>query len=374
MSLDHALADHARATGAKLLERTKVTGPLLDERTGRVVGVTARPVDDRGRRAGERRRVPRPRRHRRRRRLVAPRAVPRPGEADGPPDGRRRPDLLPHPPARRRLDGEPPRAVGRRAGALEPPAGVRLDLRARRRHRERRPRQRRLDAARDEGRLQGPVRALDGQRARRVGVHPGEPGRPGAGRRPADGLQPHPAVHPGPDARRGLRRHGQPRSTARASPTGCRPGRVAADAVVQAHARTTAERRARRAGDVRADACATTSAASTRWAGTSCGSSSTPRSCGCAPGTGCRGRSSCGSRSSCSRTATSRAAGDMVDRVIAGLTKVVPGSMSTSTADQHEHEHETREGERTDGATPSSRSSCSWRSRPCWRWVASPRA
>lgn len=53
MSLDHLLADHARAAGAKLLERTTVTGPVLDERTGRVVGVTARPVDDAGRRAGE---------------------------------------------------------------------------------------------------------------------------------------------------------------------------------------------------------------------------------------------------------------------------------------------------------------------------------
>jgi menaquinone-9 beta-reductase len=53
MNLDHALAEHARAAGAKLLERTQVTGPVLDERTGRVVGVTARPVDDAGRRAGE---------------------------------------------------------------------------------------------------------------------------------------------------------------------------------------------------------------------------------------------------------------------------------------------------------------------------------
>jgi geranylgeranyl reductase family protein len=53
MNLDHALVDHARAAGAKLLERTQVTGAVLDERTGRVVGVTARPVDDAGRRAGE---------------------------------------------------------------------------------------------------------------------------------------------------------------------------------------------------------------------------------------------------------------------------------------------------------------------------------
>jgi geranylgeranyl reductase family protein len=53
MTLDHLLAEHARAAGAKLLERTNVTGPLVDERTGRVVGVTARPVDDAGRRAGD---------------------------------------------------------------------------------------------------------------------------------------------------------------------------------------------------------------------------------------------------------------------------------------------------------------------------------
>jgi len=50
---DATLAAHARAAGTKILERTQVTGPLLHERTGRVVGVTARPVDDAGRRAGE---------------------------------------------------------------------------------------------------------------------------------------------------------------------------------------------------------------------------------------------------------------------------------------------------------------------------------
>ncbi|BDZ41283.1 drug:proton antiporter [Paraoerskovia sediminicola] len=52
-NLDHTLAAHAQRTGAKLMERTAVTGPLLDERTGRVVGVTARPVDERGRRSGD---------------------------------------------------------------------------------------------------------------------------------------------------------------------------------------------------------------------------------------------------------------------------------------------------------------------------------
>ncbi|WP_432497482.1 geranylgeranyl reductase family protein [Kineococcus gypseus] len=52
---DQALAEHARAGGAEVLERTSVTGPVLDERTGQVVGVRARPVDERGRRAGEER-------------------------------------------------------------------------------------------------------------------------------------------------------------------------------------------------------------------------------------------------------------------------------------------------------------------------------
>ncbi|MCA5895038.1 geranylgeranyl reductase family protein [Isoptericola sp. NEAU-Y5] len=52
MTLDHRLAQHAQASGAKLLERTKVTAPLLDERTGRVVGVEAQPLDARGRADG----------------------------------------------------------------------------------------------------------------------------------------------------------------------------------------------------------------------------------------------------------------------------------------------------------------------------------
>ena len=50
MSFDHLLIEHARTTGAKVLERMNVTGPILDERTDRVVGVTARPVDAKGRR------------------------------------------------------------------------------------------------------------------------------------------------------------------------------------------------------------------------------------------------------------------------------------------------------------------------------------
>ncbi|GIG30095.1 geranylgeranyl reductase family protein [Cellulomonas marina] len=50
MSLDHLLVEHARAAGAKVQERTQVTGAVTDGRTGRVVGVRARLLDDAGRR------------------------------------------------------------------------------------------------------------------------------------------------------------------------------------------------------------------------------------------------------------------------------------------------------------------------------------
>jgi menaquinone-9 beta-reductase len=53
MDLDETLARHAEKAGARLTERTSVTGPVVDERTGRVVGVTAKPVDDRGRKVGD---------------------------------------------------------------------------------------------------------------------------------------------------------------------------------------------------------------------------------------------------------------------------------------------------------------------------------
>jgi geranylgeranyl reductase family protein len=53
MDLDELLARHAQKAGARLMERTAVTGPVLDPVTGRVVGVTAKPVDDRGRKAGD---------------------------------------------------------------------------------------------------------------------------------------------------------------------------------------------------------------------------------------------------------------------------------------------------------------------------------
>ena len=81
LGFDEALARTAERAGAKLIERAAVTGPVLDERTGRIVGVTVRhqsmPVVA-ARRPGGRRRtsvradLPRPPRARRRRQLVAP--------------------------------------------------------------------------------------------------------------------------------------------------------------------------------------------------------------------------------------------------------------------------------------------------------------
>jgi geranylgeranyl reductase family protein len=46
MAFDETLARHAQKAGADLREGMTVTGPLLDERTGRIAGVTARPADD----------------------------------------------------------------------------------------------------------------------------------------------------------------------------------------------------------------------------------------------------------------------------------------------------------------------------------------
>ncbi|QIK82600.1 geranylgeranyl reductase family protein [Sanguibacter sp. HDW7] len=55
MSFDHLLVEHARKSGATVLEGMNVTEPVLDERTGRVVGVRARVLDADGRRTGEER-------------------------------------------------------------------------------------------------------------------------------------------------------------------------------------------------------------------------------------------------------------------------------------------------------------------------------
>lgn len=53
VDFDEILARHAEKAGARLHEQTAVTGPVVDEQTGRVVGVRARPVDDQGRKVGD---------------------------------------------------------------------------------------------------------------------------------------------------------------------------------------------------------------------------------------------------------------------------------------------------------------------------------
>jgi menaquinone-9 beta-reductase len=46
LDFDETLARHAQKAGVRLLEGVNVTGPLLDDRTGRLVGVTAQEVAD----------------------------------------------------------------------------------------------------------------------------------------------------------------------------------------------------------------------------------------------------------------------------------------------------------------------------------------
>src|SRR5699024_9238573 len=88
--LDEVLARHAQRTGARLLEGVSVTGPVLDERTERVIGVRARAGDEHGKR------VDAPEVS-----FRAPVGIGREGGTGRPDDGRGGADLLPHPPARR---------------------------------------------------------------------------------------------------------------------------------------------------------------------------------------------------------------------------------------------------------------------------------
>jgi geranylgeranyl reductase family protein len=53
LDFDETLARHAQKNGARLYEQTAVSAPIREAATGRITGVTARPVDDDGRRAGD---------------------------------------------------------------------------------------------------------------------------------------------------------------------------------------------------------------------------------------------------------------------------------------------------------------------------------
>jgi geranylgeranyl reductase family protein len=73
LEFDEILARHAQKAGARLLEGVNVTGPLLDDRTGRIIGVTARqavsgPAEGAGRAADP---ADQPERHFRARLVVA---------------------------------------------------------------------------------------------------------------------------------------------------------------------------------------------------------------------------------------------------------------------------------------------------------------
>lgn len=50
---DQIVSNRAVAAGARMFEQTNVTGPVLDDRTGHIVGVTARPADEHGRSVGD---------------------------------------------------------------------------------------------------------------------------------------------------------------------------------------------------------------------------------------------------------------------------------------------------------------------------------
>jgi menaquinone-9 beta-reductase len=52
MDFDEILARHAQKSGVRLHERTNVTGPVIDERTGRITGIIAKPLDETGRATG----------------------------------------------------------------------------------------------------------------------------------------------------------------------------------------------------------------------------------------------------------------------------------------------------------------------------------
>ena len=58
MDFDELLARHAESAGARLLERTQVTGPIIDERTGRITGVRARALGHDSRRSRDTGREP----------------------------------------------------------------------------------------------------------------------------------------------------------------------------------------------------------------------------------------------------------------------------------------------------------------------------
>ncbi len=143
---DQRLAEHARAAGADVREGWHVDAALRDETTdgyaggGRVIGVTARQTDEKGRKVGE------PTEFRAPLVIAADGVSARIALGLGIERKKNRPmgvavrTYFETAAPRRGVDGGPPRDLGRRARQLEAAARLWLDLPARRRHRERRPR------------------------------------------------------------------------------------------------------------------------------------------------------------------------------------------------------------------------------------------
>ena len=210
MDFDEILARHAQKAGARLHERTAVTGPILDD---------SRPHRRRDCQARRRRRAAR---SATRSTFRAPIVV----AADGNSTrlslamGLQKRDNRPMGVAVRTYyrsprhdddwleswlelwDGKPRRE--------QPAARLRLDLRCRRRDRQRRPRHPQHLVGLPERRLQGPAQALARQHAGGVGLPRREHGRTGPWRGIADGLQPQAALRQRDAARRRRRRDGQP--------------------------------------------------------------------------------------------------------------------------------------------------------------------
>ena len=205
IDFDELLARQAEKAGAVLREHTTVTGPVLDERTGRITGVTARGED--GARSP-----------------TAPRSSSPPTATPaGSPSrmGLHKRDDRPMGVAVRTYYTSPRHdddwleswlelwdRGDRRSRAAA--ARLRLDLRRRRRHVQRRARHPQHQHGVGQGRLQGPAAALARPDAGGVGLPRGEPHPAGPRRGAADGLQPPAALHPRAAAGRRLRRHGQP--------------------------------------------------------------------------------------------------------------------------------------------------------------------
>ena len=181
---DDLLVRNAASLGGEAVRADNVTSPIMDDRTGRIIGVAAKDG----------------------RRFRAPVVVAADGNstrlslAMGPParrptDGRGGADVLPQP-RTAMTTWSPGWSSGTASPGKRPAARIRLDLRDGRRHLQRRARHAQHLVGFRQDRLQGPAQALAGQ-------HPGGVGLPGREHDhqprggPADGLQPAAALHDG---------------------------------------------------------------------------------------------------------------------------------------------------------------------------------